>query len=69
MNMRQMEVSEYLHAMANLPQGKEAPVGPRADLDMVMERKISVLPGIKLQFSGHPTTSLITTLPELSWPQ
>jgi hypothetical protein len=28
--------------MANLPQGKETPVGPRADLNIVMERKISV---------------------------
>jgi hypothetical protein len=38
----QMEVSERLHAMANLPQGRETSVGPRADLDMMMERKISV---------------------------
>jgi hypothetical protein len=37
-----MEVSEHLHAMTNLPQGKETPLGPRADLDMLMERKILV---------------------------
>jgi hypothetical protein len=35
-----MEVSWQFHAMANFPQGKETPVGPRANLDMVAERKI-----------------------------
>jgi hypothetical protein len=37
-----MQVSEHLHATANLPQGKETPVGLRPDLDMVMERKILI---------------------------
>jgi hypothetical protein len=36
-----MEVSGQLHAMTNLLQEKETPVGPIADPDMVAERKIS----------------------------
>jgi hypothetical protein len=42
-----MEVSGQLHAPAALLLGEEGLVGPRGDLDAVVETKIFPLPGIE----------------------